>query len=405
MFIVIRKGEELSLKTNYVVQLINQRFRNRVFLVFKNEKERFTERWSPNQANLSSSTFGLILYYLLIMLKSPRNSRNDLMARLSLRKRRQILTEEGFLSTLSRTLYLHYGTSARDGRLMNQLENLKTPKIFIVDEFISLNCLDLKKLHALGPVIYVSQDIASNRFCFSDSIITKSLTLKLERAAIPNIDLVVACSERERTQYLEMGARNAIFYPNLYPTAEFEPGPKDDTASLSIVLRGHWGSRAEKSLEQVFNMLAFLNKQITVYMLGMMPKRVPNNVKLEHVEFVKDKLEYLRILSKSWIGVNIGIHMAGTNERKYDYAEAGTVVCSDTLGSRGDLLPYEYTYIDTHDMAAKMRQLLDFGKERLSQMGKENRKHSLHLAEKQQRILAANIEELASNAARTTVCV
>ncbi len=73
----------------------------------------------------------------------------------------------------------------------------------------------------------------------------------------------------------------------------------------------------------------------------------------------------MRILSKSWIGINIGIHKGGSNERKYDYAMAGLVVFSDILGCRGDLLPHEYTYLDSNDLAAKLEQLMEFGKKRL----------------------------------------
>ena len=53
----------------------------------------------------------------------------------------------------------------------------------------------------------------------------------------------------------------------------------------------------------------------------------------------------------------MGIHLGGTNERKYDYAMAGLVVFSDNLGVRGDLLPHEYTYVDSYDLAAKLEQL------------------------------------------------
>jgi hypothetical protein len=75
--------------------------------------------------------------------------------------------------------------------------------------------------------------------------------------------------------------------------------------------------------------------------------------------------------------------MGGANERKYDYAMAGLVFFSDTLGVRGDLLPHEYTYVDSYDLAAKLEQLLEFGKEMIVEMGKQNRKQALSLAEKQ----------------------
>ena len=155
--------------------------------------------------------------------------------------------------------------------------------------------------------------------------------------------------------------------------------------SISIVLRGHWGSIAEKSLEEIFNAFAYLNRQIRVYTIGIRPSRVPQNVNLKHKDFIETKPDYLKILSKSWIGINVGIHKAGTNERKYDYAEAGTVVLSDSLGARGDLIPYEYTYVDYQDLAAKVGQLLDFGKARLAEMGRNNRKHVQRMAAKERK--------------------
>lgn len=109
----------------------------------------------------------------------------------------------------------------------------------------------------------------------------------------------------------------------------------------------------------------------------MEPQRVPRNIKLEHYEYIPDKLDYMRILSKSWIGINIGIHKGGSNERKYDYAMAGLVVFSDILGCRGDMLPHEYTYLDDNDLAAKLEQLIELGQKKIIEMGMENRKQAI----------------------------
>ena len=191
MLITIRNDERLSPKTLFIVQLLNQNFNSKVFYVFKRESEKFREKWRYNQVQLPSSTLGLIMYYLLMMLKSPRDTRNGLMVRLSLMKRKHVLTGEGFLSTLSRTLYLRFGTSARASRLMHLLKKVDLPKVFLIDEFLSLNCLDLNKLRLLGSIIYVSQDIAYNRFGFGDNSITRKLMFRLERDAIIHFDLVV----------------------------------------------------------------------------------------------------------------------------------------------------------------------------------------------------------------------
>ena len=396
MLIVIRNEESLSPKANFIVHLINQNFSNQVFYVFKKESAKFREKWLYDQVQLPSSVMGIMLYYSLMFLKSPINFRDGLMVRLSLKKSKVLLTELGFLSMLSRALYLRYGTSARASRLMNLLNKLASPKIFLIDEFLSLNCLDLRKLRLLGPILYVSQDIAYNRFGFGDNQITKKMMLKLERDALAHIDLVIASCEMERLKYLQMGARKAIYYPNIYPTTAIELANKDEMPSISIVLRNHWGSTAEKSLEEIFDALAHLDREIKVYMIGIRPRRVPQNVKLEYTNYVPSKLDYLKLLSKSWIGINIGIHMAGTNERKYDYAEAGLVVFSDTLGVRGDLLPNEYAYVDSQDLAAKIKQLLEFDKAILIKKGEENRDQVLSLAEKKRWKLFKNMRKVTS---------
>jgi hypothetical protein len=387
VLIVIRNGLKLSSKAKFIIQLY-QSFNTQIFYVSKPENASFSEKWhNKNEVQLASSIHGLFLYYLLMMLKSPKDTRNGLMVRLSLMKRKNILTGEGFLSILSRTIYLFLGTSARDDNLKQLLRRVTSPKIFLIDEFVSLNFLALKKFKQLGSVIYVSSDIAQNRFGFGDNVITRTLLLRLEKDALVNVDLVVACSEMERLKYFEMGARKAIYYPNIYPTKGFEPCAKDESPSISIVLKGHWGSIAEESLEKIFDALACINRQIEVYMIGIKPKKTPKNVKIVYMESIPSKLDYLRILSKSWIGINLGIHKAGTNERKYDYAEAGLTVFSDPVGVRGDLLPHEYTFVDTYDMAAKIEQLFEFGRVRLSEMGDANRNVALSIAEKRRRRL------------------
>lgn len=394
MLVVVRNEERLSLKANFIVQLLRQSANKQVFCVFRRESDKFGEKWTDGEVQLSSSILGLILYYSFVLLKSPKDTRNGLMVRLSLMKPKHMLIGEGFLSILSQTLYLHLGTRARANRLVKMLKKVKSSKVFLIDEFLSLNCIDLRRLRALGPLVYISQDTAFNRFGFGDNPITKALMYRLERDAVAHFDLVVACSEMERIKYLGMGAKKTIFYPNLYPTEGFEPCDKDETPSISIVLRGHWGFKAERSLETIFDALACINKQIRVYLIGIKPEKVPKNVKLEYWEFINSKLDYLKLISKSWAGINVGIHMAGTNERKYDYAEAGLTVISDKLGSRGDLLPYEYTYVDYSDLAAKMGQLLEFGRKRLTNMGEENRKTALSLAEKGRRMLLDNLSKL-----------
>jgi len=394
MLVVIRDGEELSLKTSFVLQLLGLSSNTRILRVSRKETKKFSEKWECNKIDLATSTSGILAYFLLMMLKSPRDLRDGMLKRLFGRRRAHVLFNEGFLSILSQALYYYFATSARTDGIIRFLRKLESPKIFLIDEFWSINTVNLKKLKNLGSIIYVSQDVAYNRYGFRDNLITKELMYKLERGAIALADVVIACSERDRLKYIEMGANKAVFYPNIYPLKEFEPGVKDQSPSISIVSRGHWGSKADRSLEEIFKALSSSCRTIKVYIIGIEPKQVPKNIRLQHFGFMPSKLDYLNILSKSWIGINIGFHMAGSNERKYDYAMAGLVVFSDNLGARGDLLPHEYTYVDSHDLAAKLEQLLQFGKEKIVEMGVQNRKQALSLAEKQREKVLTTVNSM-----------
>ena len=395
MLVVIRDGwEELSPKASFVAQLFKLSSNTRFLYVFRKEEEKFREKWGHKQIELATSTTGILLYYFLMMLQSPKDLRDGLLIRLFHRRREHVLINEGFLSVLSQALYQYFARSARTDGLIRFLRKLNSPKIFLIDEFWSLNSVNLKELKDLGLIIYVSQDLAHNRFGFGDNFIAKKLMYKLERNAIALADVVIACSEMDRLKYVEMGARKAFFYPNIYPITEFEPCDKDQTPSISIVLPEHWGSRADRSLEEIFKALSRVDRKITVYLIGVEPQQVPRNIELQYYKFIPNKLDYLRTLSKSWIGINIGIHKGGTNERKYDYAMAGTVVLSDNLGARGDLLPYEYTYVDSHDSAAKLERLLEFGKEKIAEMGIQNRKEAISLAEKQRDMLLRMVKSI-----------
>ncbi len=399
MFVVIKDDEELSQKASFIAQLFRLGSNARFLYVFRKETEKFREKWGSNRIELATSTTGIFAYFFLMILKSPKDLHDGILGRLFHRRRARVLINEGFLSVLSRALYLYFARSARTEGLVSFLRKSNSPKIFLIDEFASLNSVNLKMLRHLGPIIYVSQDVAYNHF-FAGNFIAKELMYKLERDAIGLVDLVIACSEMERLKYIEMGARKAISYPNIYPIAEFEPCDKDQVPSISIALPKHWGSRAERSLKEIFKALSLVDRKIRVYMIGIEPQQVPRNIGLQYYERIPSKLDYLRTLSKSWIAINIGIHMGGTNQRKYDYAMAGVVVFSDNLGARGDLLPCEYTYVDSHDLAAKLEQSLKLGREKIVEMGIQNRKQAISLAEKQREKLLRTVNSMVFHDAR-----
>jgi hypothetical protein len=390
--IVIRDGSELSLKASFVFQLIKIRSDMRFLFVFRSEKDKFREKWNYNCVELATSVSGIFLYYFLTIL-NPKDIRDAIIRRFH-RTKTHILLQEGSFSQLTHALYQYFGKSARTDRLMVYLEKQNLPKIFLVDEFLSLNSASLKMIKHFGPVVYISQDLAYNHFSFSGNYVAKRLVYKLERDAVTSADLVIACSETERLKYIEMGAAKAVFYPNIYSIPEFDPCEKEPEPSIVIALPKYWGPRAEKSLKEIFNALSHVNKRIKVYMIGMKPGQIPKNIELKYLEHIPDKLEYLRTLSRSWAGINVGMHLGGTNERKYDYAMAATVVFSDVLGARGDLLPNECTYVDGHDLAAKLEQFFVLEKKQIAIMGIQNRKQALSLACRQQESLLEAVNDI-----------
>ena len=391
MLVVIRNGKELSLKTNFLIKLYESSSFTQILLIYRKDADKYGEKWGDTRIDLGSSTSSILAYLLLTILKNPRDLRDGMLRRLFGRRTATVLSEEDFLSVISQVLYYYFASSARTNAIIRFLKRLDSPKVFLIDEFWSINTIDLKKLKHLGRIIYLSQDVACNRYGFRENLIAKELMYKLERDAIVMADLVIACSERDKLKYIEMGAKDAVFYPNIYPLNDFIPIAKDKSPSICIVSRGHWGSKADRSLEEIFKALSYVEMSINVYVIGVKPKQVPKNVRLHHYGFMQSKLDYLTLLSKSWIGINLGFHMAGSNERKYDYAMAGLVVFSDTMGARGDLLPIEYTYVDSQDLTAKLEQLLQLGKDKIIKMGEQNRDQALSLANKQREILLKTV--------------
>jgi hypothetical protein len=385
LVIIIRDGKELSIKSNFVLRILKSNSNIKFLHVYRKEHERFIEKRFGNTVNLATSPSRILLYFSLMqIMKAPKDIHDGIIRRIFRKKPFPLLIKYGgFLTVVSQAMYQSSSNSARTDNLMNFLTKSNVSKLFIIDEFYSLNVANLKKLSALGPVIYVSSDLAYDMY--SDNRIASKLFLRFERKSISLPDLVIACSERDQLKYTYLGARKVFYYPNIYPDKEFKLGCKDEIPSISIVLRGHWGRRNSESLEKVFEAFGHINKKMRVYMFGTKPRTIPKNIELIYYDYVQSKLDYLRVLSKSWIGINLGIHAGGANQRKYDYAMAGLVVISDNFGVRGDLVPNEYSYFDTADLTAKLRQVLELGRERIQTKGIQNRKYVLRLAEKQRK--------------------
>lgn len=386
----IRDGPTSSLKGDFVTHLFDSNPDAEFIFVSRNEQNKFTENWQKNRVELATSLSGILAYFLFIpFMKSPKDLHDGVVNRITGKKTGA--ESRGFLTILSHALYQYLARSGRTERLISSLSKINKPKVFIVDEFFSINSVGIEKLKDLGQIIYVSSDLASD--FYGDNYIASRLMYKLEKHSISLPDLVIACSERDKLKYLQMGAKKVYFYPNIYPI-EFNLKDKDTNPSVAIILRGHWGPKAKASLEKVLAALACTGRQVKIYLIGVNPKRTPKNTQLVYYSYIPSRKEFLETLSKSWIGINLGIHSGGTNQRKYDYAMAGLVVFSDTFGARGDLLPNEYTFVDEADLAAKLKQLLNLGRERIIEMGQQNRNQALSLAKEKQDDLEKIINEM-----------
>lgn len=394
LFVVRDSWEKISPKAQLIIKLFKQNPNLQVYYIIRDDKQRFLENWDNNQIHLATSTSGILFYYFFAMLRSPEEFKNRISRRIFKKKVPYSLMTTGFITVLSKTLNHYFASSARSNRLRVFLKKTTSKKFFLIDEFTSTRTLNTGLLKRMGTVIYVSQDVASENFDFYTNFISRNLMYKLERDVLKNTDLVIACSERDKLRYMDMGAKKACFYPNIYPIKQYEPFLKDEVPSISIAFQSRWGNQSIHEFDAVFDALSKIKRKVKVYVFGMKPKKVPSNVEIKFYGYIADKLEYLKILSKSWIGINIGIHHAGSNERKYDYALAGLVVFSDTLGCRGEILLHEYTFLDNNDLAAKLNQFLELSIERITEMGNENRRHTLMLAEKQLSLVSKSIKSV-----------
>ena len=386
----------VSKKTGFIIQLLRLNSKIRYLYAFRNEKDQFREKQNGNYIELATSIPGIFVYFaLMLIFKTPTDLHDGIINRIYKEERKCYPKKESFLNTIWQAFYQYLARSARTVGVLRFLKKNNSRKIFIIDEFFSLNSFSLKKLKDLGLIIYVTSDIASD--FYGDNITASKLMYKFERKKIAFPDIVIACSERDKLKYLEMGAKKVFYYPNIYPIKEFETGYKEQIPCITIVLRGYWGFRANRALEEIFKSLSYIDRQLKVYLIGIKPKIIPKNIDLCYFEYIPKRLDFMKILSKSWIGINIGIHTGGSNQRKYDYAMAGLVVFSDIFGVRGDFLPHEYSFIDFLDLAAKLEQLLSLGKENITLMGVKNRKHALYMAKKKREELLSIIMNLTSN--------
>jgi hypothetical protein len=391
MIFVLNDGGVVSPKAKLVVDLFREGG-DEVFYIFR--KNKLTETWGSHFVELSDSTVSAFGSFALMPIKSPGALRDGVLRRFFGKKGSRKLLAEGFLSNLGIALSYCLTYSTKTDRLVEFLRASSSPKIFLIDEFSGSSIVDLKVLKEMGKIVYISQDFASDRFGFSDNRISKALVRKLEDNVIAQADLIIACSERDQLKYTEKNAKKVVFYPNIYPLQGVKPVEKAQSPTICVVLKDYWGSQADSALEEILRAMALLTVKVTVVVIGKKPQKMPKNASLQYYKSIPDKAEFLRIMGKAWVCINVGFHLGGSNERKNDYSMAGCVVLSDRLGARGDFLPFEYTYVDCHDLTAKLKQLFRLGRNRLQEMGAENHEYILRFAEGQKEKLRDSIYSL-----------
>ena len=192
MLVIIREGTEPSPKVEKLLQSLDLSS-DRILFVGKSGKK-FLASQSENSIILRASARSIFTYFLLMAIKSPNDIRDGIIRRLLRRNVDRALINSGFFSTISDVLYNFFGTSSVSTYLMSYLTKVKDPKLFVIDEFISLKTLNLKKLKKRGPIIYVSQDIAYTRYGFADNIVSQffiqinHLQIEMDhRPMVPNI--------------------------------------------------------------------------------------------------------------------------------------------------------------------------------------------------------------------------
>ena len=209
LFVVRDSWAKISPKAKLVVNLCKENSIASIFCIIRNDKERFLERWNDNKIELATSTSGILFYYSFILLRSPRDFYNGILRRFFKRELTYSLITSGDISVLSKTLNHFFAASARSNRIIPFLKRMNSKRVFLIDEFTSTKTLNVNLLRQMGLVIYISQDVASENFDFHTNFISRSLMYKLECDIVKIADLVIACSERDRLRYLEMGAKHA----------------------------------------------------------------------------------------------------------------------------------------------------------------------------------------------------
>ena|GEM_PF-1887331 len=282
--------------------------------------------------------------------------------------------------------------------------NYNTLNIIIFDD-ISSSYL-FKKSSSLRDsnsiILYLSHDF------YLDGIpsILRSIAKTYEGNLIENADLVLVSGRRDKELYQEeygLKEEKLVTYANVFPPLDppYTLGRlrktiiKNKYDQPTIVLNA--GSKL--SINNLKEYVYEVNKAVKeieglrIVALGDRISKVAREVEwgsneLDILPHIPDRVSFLNYLSRGHIGINYAYKLMGTNVKRFDFALAGLVILSRIMGARGELLPYEYTYLDYADLNVKLSKLLEYD---LEKMGYENRVEALNIASKSYKELKEKI--------------
>ena len=131
ILVVIRdRWNEISQKASFVTQIFRANPNVKIFSVFRRDKEKFKEKWSLSSVELPTTPLGIFFYYLLMMLKSPKELYEGLMRRFFRRKLKYTLVSEGFISEISLSLSQFFASAGRSEKIISFFKNRKLRQFF-----------------------------------------------------------------------------------------------------------------------------------------------------------------------------------------------------------------------------------------------------------------------------------
>ena len=222
---------------------------------------------------------------------------------------------------------------------------------------------------------------------------------KVERRIITSSDLVLAVSMRDFKVFKHkygVDDGKVIFLPNIYPVDGLELS-KFKSPSISLILPDNWGTNAiHSTISYISEAVRMSEKVKKLVIVGRIAGKISQQKKwgdavIETYSFIRSRRKFLETIGKAHIGVNFAFKSAGTNVKKYDYALTKQVVLSNFIGAKGDLLPYEYTFLDKYDLASKIDQIFDRD---YLKMGEENALFAHKLYQKAKKKIKAKLLEM-----------